>query len=163
MYPCFINNTKAIIDIPHYLTIVIILLVILIPLIFYGAGRIQRQTQINQLKQDLQTMMTSTELLTIYADHASTLTQYITIPQSVNYVSFQSPTPSWFNGSNDGFMQYNTYQICYDDGYVESFSMPFFIYQAQSEPFRLYQGTHQITIEIISIKDKTYVAMETIE
>jgi len=154
------HNRNAIIAIPQYLLIIVILLLILLPILFYGAGQIQRQTQINQLKKDLQTMMISADLLSQYADHASRLTKDITIPQSVRYVSFQSQENSQENISN--YLNWSsTYQICYDDGSIEKFQSPNNI--IQSPPNRLYQGTHQIIVELINIKDKTYVTMQTIE
>jgi len=154
------HNRNAIIAIPQYLLLIIIVLLILLPILFYGAARIERQTQINQLKKDLQTMMISAKLLSQYADHASRLTKDITIPQSVQYVSFQSPDMSQVNNSDD-YEWYSTYQICYDDGYIEKFQAPDNI--VESIPYRLYQGTHQIIVELINIKDKTYVTMQTIE
>ncbi|RLF56928.1 MAG: hypothetical protein DRN27_08790 [Thermoplasmata archaeon] len=157
-------KNHAIIGIPNQLFIIVILMSILFLLLFYAVTNFQKQTQINDLKKNMNQIINSAEYLTEYANHASIISSEINIPQIVKFVSF-GPPPEYMiyntNYNNISLFNERMYVICYENDIIEQYhtSFPFYIDHTNNSCI-LTKGSHQINMELIQTQGKTYVKIQ---
>ena len=149
----------------RYLLIVVIVTSLLFTLLIHAITTFQEQTQLQEMKKEIEIILNSAEYLATHAQFGSKITKSIIIPPPVTSVSFGPPSLeilTTLGFQNSSSYPDNMYVICYDDGRIEPyFADVSFVPNHHNVSHILSEGHHDLSLELTMVQGKTYVNIST--
>ena len=156
-----INNKDATIGLPIYLIIAIISATAVITLLILSMYYITMESQIYQVENEIQKIITESENMFEYADQGTFVTIHVEFPDSMKYVVF-GDLPRYNNVEPKNLTlnenTSNNYYFIMNDGTLKTFhSNVRFCGNNTTITSLFYPGIYDICLELTHVDGKTYV------
>ena len=156
-----INNKRAVIGMPVYLLVAIVVAGVIIGLFAIAIYNSIKNSQTEQVKNEIEKIISEAENMFEYADEGTLITVSVDFSDALNFVVFGSMPqngvlkPTDFTLNDD---MSNNYYFVTDDGTILSYSSNARFSSEDISKIAFFgPGYHDLNLELVNVGGKTYV------
>ena len=156
-----INNNRAVIGMPVYLLVVIVVAGIIIGLFALSIYNSIKNTQTEQIKSEIEKIISEAENMFEYADEGTLITVSVDFSEALNFVIFGSMPQNGALKPTDFTLDENmsnNYYFVTDDGTISSYSSNARFSSKDTDEIAFFgPGDYDLNLELVNDGGITYV------
>jgi hypothetical protein len=154
-------NDEAVVGLPVYLLIVIIIACIIFGVFAFSIYKMHKDTQIDIVRSEIEKITSEAENMFEYANEGTLVTVHVDFPDSMGFLVFGSLPENGVMEPTDHTLDENIsncYFFVMDDGTIETYSSNArFSGENADEIALIGPGSYDLRIELERVGDKSYV------
>jgi len=159
----FHNDENAVIGMPIYLIIALVVTAIILAIFLYSIQIYTRDTELRTTQTQIMRIVDEAESMFEYADEGTRVTLHVELPISLRFVVFGGLPEGNTSEPSDLFLHENTsnnyYYVMQDSRIVTGHSTARFSDQSTDQIMVMHAGVHDLILELVQNNGRTYVAI----